>query len=86
VQDAAAGVAYVQSERWLAVGPGRDDTVSASLLKGDGCEEAGGQFASVIFERGHGELHVLAEERDDCLDVARLEGSREPLDQLLFGG
>jgi DivIVA domain-containing protein len=36
VEDAAAGIAYVQSERGLAAGPRRDDAVSASLLQGDG--------------------------------------------------
>jgi DNA-binding transcriptional ArsR family regulator len=38
VEDVAAGVAHVQAESGLAVGPRRDDAVSASLLKGDGCE------------------------------------------------
>ena len=86
MEDAAAGVADVQSERGLAIGSGRDDAVSASLLKGDGGEEAGGQLATDVFERRHRELHVLAQECDDRLDVARLEGFGELLDELLFGG
>jgi hypothetical protein len=86
VGDAAVGIACVQAEGGLAVGPGGHDAVSAPPLQGDGREEAGGLLASVVFERRHGELHVLAEERDDRLDVARLEGSGEPLDEFLLGG
>jgi len=69
---APAGVAHVEPEGGLAVGSGRDDPVSASLLKSDGHEEARGQLAPVVLERRHGELDVLAEERDDRLDVASL--------------
>jgi hypothetical protein len=85
VEHSAAGVSHVWPERRLAVGPGRDDAVSASLLQGDGAEEAGGELASLVFERRHRKLHVLAEERDDRLDVACLEGSGEPLDEFTFG-
>jgi hypothetical protein len=57
----------------LAVRPGRDDAVSASFLQGDGLQETGGELASVVLERGHREAHVLAQERDDGLDVVRFE-------------
>ena len=62
----------------------RDDAVSAPLLEGDGHEEAGGELASDVFKRRHRDENVLAEERDDRLDVARLECSGEPLDELPF--
>jgi hypothetical protein len=50
VVHAPAGVAHVEPEGGLAVGPGRDDPVSASLLQRDGHEEARGQLAPVVLE------------------------------------
>src|SRR5262249_57870763 len=52
-----------------------------------GCEEAGGEVAAVVLkrERWHRESHVVAEERDERVDVGGDEGLCERLDELALG-
>jgi hypothetical protein len=51
---------------------------------GHGREEAADRRGSVVFERlgWHGQQRVVAEQRDDAVDVARLERCREAVDEL----
>jgi hypothetical protein len=85
VENASARIPYIEAERGLAVGPSSYHPVSALPLKGDGEKEPGGQLASAVLEWWHCEQYVLAQECDDCVYIAVLEGSRKPLNQVLLG-
>lgn len=84
--DVAARVAGVNGEGGLAIGSRVDDP-AAALSRCHHREEAGGVVAADVLERErrHADPHVFGEQRDDCVDVIRLEGARQLRDEFALG-
>lgn len=86
--DRGVGIAQVVGDCWLAIGSGGDHAVAALVAEHNARVEACNEVVALVFERdgGHSQPDVLGEQAEHGLDVACLEGSGEPVDEVVFGG
>ena len=70
----AGGITDIGGECRLAVGPGFDEAVGATVAEGDGGHESGGLLGALVLERQrrHGHGDVVGEQSDERVDVTDL--------------
>jgi hypothetical protein len=81
-------VGDVDAERGLLVGPGGDQAEGATRPEGDHREELSREVASRVFDRDgrHAQADVVAEQRDEAVEVVGLIRPDHSFDEaLLFG-
>src|SRR5215217_1020015 len=81
-------VREVAAERRLPVGSGGHDTQRRAPPLGSVTQEDGDRLVSLVLERlgRHREQGVVGEQGDDLVDVAAVDGVREPPDQSALAG
>ena len=84
----AAWITDVRAECRLAVGPGLDEAVGATVAEGDGGEESRRLLDAVVLERHRRHRHgdVVGEQGHERVDVAGLVGAGEAVDELALLG
>src|SRR5262245_42453285 len=88
IEAAGLRVAGVEAEGGLAVGPRWYQPGGPARAECCGCEELGGELASLIFQRQwrQGQPDVLGEPGDDAIHVGALKCPAKPVHQPLLGG